>query len=324
METDIYLLVEHLRGEVAEISYVLAAAAREMAGATEGRTVALLFGHDIPRLANGLDIDQVLYVEHPALAEFTSEAYLRALEGILDLGAPRAILFGHTSIGMDVASGAAIRFNYPVVSQVKQLVTDGDQLGFVSQICGGKMMVEGAVPEPTALMTLIAGGYHPEAGRNEHTPEVRRVEPPALEDLAIELVAYHEPEAGDVDITKAPLLIAVGRGLQNEGDLELVEDLASALGGAVCASRPIIDLGWLPITRLVGKSGKNVKPEIYLALGISGAPEHVEGMTDSGVIIAVNTDPDAPIFDVAQYGIDTDMLDLVEALNAQLQLAKAV
>ncbi len=122
------------------------------------------------------------------------------------------------------------------------------------------------------------------------------------------------PEAGDVDITQQEILVAVGRGIQQKDNLEVAEELAAALGGAVCASRPVIDQGWLPATRQVGKSGMTVKPRCFIALGISGAPEHVEGMKDSDLIFAVNTDPNAPIFDVAHYGVVGDLLDVVPAL----------
>jgi len=144
-----------------------------------------------------------------------------------------------------------------------------------------------------------------------------------LTETRITFKQYIEPEMGDVDITKETVLIAVGRGIQNQDNLPLVEELARALHGAVCGSRPVIDQGWLPTTRLVGKSGKTVKPMVYLALGISGAPEHVEGMADSEVIIAINTDPTAPIFEVAKYGATVDLFDLIPALIEQLKLAKS-
>ena len=127
------------------------------------------------------------------------------------------------------------------------------------------------------------------------------------------------PEAGDVDITQQDVLVAVGRGIQQKDNLELAEELAQALGGAVAASRPIVDQGWLPATRQVGKSGMTVKPKCFIALGISGAPEHVEGMKDSDLIIAVNTDPNAPIFDVAHYGVVADLLDVVPALTEAIK-----
>ena len=131
-----------------------------------------------------------------------------------------------------------------------------------------------------------------------------------------------EPEVSDVDISKEQILIAIGRGIQNEDNVELAEELAELLGGVVCASRPVIDQGWLPISRLVGKSGKTVKPKLYLALGISGAPEHAESVTGSDIIIAVNTDPAAPIFNVAKYGIETDLFDLVPELTDKVREAK--
>jgi electron transfer flavoprotein alpha subunit len=136
------------------------------------------------------------------------------------------------------------------------------------------------------------------------------------------LKQYIEPESGDVDISKEPLLISVGRGIQNQDNISLAEELAQVLGGVVCASRPVVDQGWLPTSRLVGKSGSTVKPKLYLAIGISGAPEHVEAITSSDVIIAINTDPAAPIFNIAKYGTTADLFDLVPALTERLKQIK--
>jgi len=133
---------------------------------------------------------------------------------------------------------------------------------------------------------------------------------------------YLEPEAGDVDITKQNVLVGVGRGIQTQDNVQLAEDLAQVLDGAVCASRPVIDQGWLPLSRQVGKSGMSVKPRVYLALGISGAPEHWEGMQNSQCIIAVNTDPKAPIFDGAHYGVVGDVLELLPVLTDKLKARK--
>jgi len=127
----------------------------------------------------------------------------------------------------------------------------------------------------------------------------------------------------DVDITRVPILVAVGRGIQRKENLPLAEELAGLLAGAVCASRPVIDQGWLPLSRQVGKSGMIVKPSLYLALGISGAPEHLEGMRNAELIVAVNTDGGAPIFNVAHYGIVGDMFEVIPALMTQLRQRKA-
>jgi electron transfer flavoprotein alpha subunit len=132
------------------------------------------------------------------------------------------------------------------------------------------------------------------------------------------LVQVTEPQSGDVDITTADLLVSVGRGIESQDNVELVQDLGDALGVPLSASRPVVDAGWLPKTRQVGKSGLKVKPKAYLAFGISGAPEHLEGMRDADLIIACNTDPGAPIFDVAHYGTTVDLFDLVPALTEKL------
>jgi len=323
MNQDIYVLIEHLRGQVTDISYVMLAAAGQLAEKTGGRVVALLFGHQAQALSNNLAADQVWYVDHPALAEFTSDAYRQLLAGLIKDNPPRVLLLGDTSIGSEVAGGLSIGLDLPLVSYCRQVWGEDGRLKFASQICGGKIMAEGHLPDSTALVTMIPGGYKAEQGQSEQSPEIVEVEAPALEGLRVTLKQYIEPDTGDVDITKEPVLIAVGRGLQNEDDLELAEDLAEVLGGAVCASRPVVDQGWLPTSRLVGKSGQRVKPKLYLAMGISGAPEHVESLTDSEMIIAVNTDPAAPIFDIATYGIEADMFDLLPVLTEQIEEAKS-
>jgi electron transfer flavoprotein alpha subunit len=319
MNQDIYVVVEHLRGQVADISYVMLAAARVLAKGTGGSVVAVLLGHNAQGLASDLAADRVLYVDHPALAEFTSDAYLMALSALVGKQQPRAVLLGHTSIGSDVASGLSVRLGLPLVSQCLKVSEDGK---FTSHICGGKIMAEGDLPEPTALVTVVPGGYKPEEGQAAGPPEVTPVTAPALEGLRVTLAEYIEPEAGDVDISREPILISVGRGIQNEDNIELAQELAEALGGEVCSSRPVVDQGWLPTSRMVGKSGHKVKPKLYLAMGISGAPEHVEAITDSEMIIAINTDPNAPIFDIAQYGAEVDMTDLMEVLTEMVQQAK--
>ena len=319
MGTEIYVVVEHLRGQVMEISYIMLAAARAYAAGSEGEVVALLLGNDTEDLAKDFNADRVLYLEHPALTEFTPDAYLEALAPQIEADTPRAVLLGHTTIGMDVASGLSARLGLPMVSQCQQLSADQK---FTSKICGGKIMVQGLLPEPTALVTMIPGGYKSEAGRSDKTPSLTKVAVSELKAPRVKVKEYFLPEAGDVDISRETLLVAVGRGLQNQDDLDQARELAQALGGTVCASRPIVDQGWLPTTRLVGKSGLHVKPKVYLALGISGAPEHVEAITDSDLIVAINTDPDAPIFELAQFGADIDLYDFIPAMLQQLQQLK--
>jgi electron transfer flavoprotein alpha subunit len=316
---DIYVVIEHLRGQVNDISYVMLAAARTLAQESSGAVVAVLLGYDAQGLTRDLAADRVLYVDHPTLAEFTPDAYQTVLISLIEENAPRAVLFGDTSIGADVAGELSARLGLPLVSQCLSIGAGGK---FISKIYGGKIMAEGDLPATTTLVTMIPGGYKPELGQSPEPAEVTLVEAPSPESRRVKLGQYIEPEAGDVDISREPILVAVGRGLQNQDNLELVEEMAEVLGGVVCASRPIVDQGWLPTTRLVGRSGQRVKPKLYLALGISGAPEHVEGITNSEMVIAINTDPTAPIFDVARYGAVVDMLDLLPVLTEQVRQAR--
>ncbi len=323
MRNDIYVVVEHLKDQVADISYIMLAAAHGLADALGGQVVAVLLGHDVQPLAGDLAADRVLYVDHPDLADFTSDGYQQVLAALIPDWPARAILFGDTSMGGDLAGWLSARLGLPLVSHVRDLLMVDGQVRFVAQICGGKILAEGDVPSPTTLVMMVPGGYKAEAGRSAAAPSVERVGAPALEPLRVAVSSYIEPAAGDVDVSKERVLISVGRGIQNQDNLEMARDLARALGGEVCSSRPVVDQGWLPTTRLVGKSGKRVKPVLYLALGVSGAPEHVEAITDAENIIAVNIDPGAPIFDIAKYGAQVDILDLMPVLAEKIAEAKA-
>lgn len=309
MTQDIFVVIEHFRGQVSDISYIMLAAARDLAGTTGGDVVGVLLGSNAQGLANSLSADRVLYGDDVSLAEFTSDAYQKALAGLFNEQSPRAVIFGSTTIGADVAGSLAIKLGVPIISSCVSIT--GDKV--VSQICGGKILAETELAETTTFITMIPGGYKPELGQSDSPPAVTTF-PVTLVDLRVKLKQYLEPEVGDVDITSENVLISVGRGIQTEDNIELAQELAELLGGAVCASRPIVDQGWLPISRMVGKSGQRVKPKLYLALGISGAPEHVEGMADAEMVIAVNIDPNAPIFDIAKYGVEIDLFDLIDYL----------
>jgi electron transfer flavoprotein alpha subunit len=318
MNQNIFVIIEHLQGIVNDISYIALAAGRDLAQETGGQVVGVLLGHNVQNMANSLSADSVMYADHPALAEFSADAYQKTVASVITENEPRAVLFGNTSIGADVASVLSARLLLPMVSSCIK-IGDGK---LTSQICGGKIMSESELAETTTLITVIPGGYKAEDGQSESPPEVASFDTPALDNLQVTFKQYIEPEAGDVDISKETVLIAIGRGIQTEDNIELAEELAELLGGAVCSSRPLVDQGWLPTSRMVGKSGQTVKPKLYLALGISGAPEHVEGMSESEMIIAVNMDPNAPIFDIATYGVEFDFFDLIDPLLEQVEEAK--
>ncbi len=319
MNKNIWVLAEAWRGEISEITYQLLALGRELADGLGAALEAVLLGHEVEHLAATLGAaDAVLHLDHPTLGEPLPRPRAEALAALVRKRQPEILLVPLTNVSWDEVGLLPAFLEAPLVSFCRDVRIVGDRAGgrrleATSLLYGGKMAATVAVAEP-AILGVLPGARPAEPGRVERTPEIKTFPLPVPEP-AVHFRGYLEPEAGDVDLTRQEILVAIGRGLGMEDDVELAEELAEALGGAVCGSRPVIDQGWLPLSRQVGKSGVIVGPRAYLAFGISGAPEHVEGMMDSDLIVAVNTDPEAPIFDAAHYGIVEDAAEMLEALT---------
>lgn len=318
---EVCVVAETLRGRVTDITFTMLAAGRRLADGLKTRLTALVLGQDVAQLAGELGAaDRVVCLEHPALAEFNPEAHLCALAGALEQHTPRLVLFGHTAMGTDLACGLAQRRHWPVATSCRTFSLAGGAVQYSAPTCGGKLIATGPLPEPTCVVTVMPGGYKADEGRSRNAPAVETITPPAgLEQVRTRFRQYIEPPATDVDITKEAVLVSVGRGIQNQDNIAAAESLARALGGVVSGSRPVVDQGWLPTPRLVGKSGKQVKPRLYLAIGISGAPEHLEGVPEAELMLAINTDAKAPIFDVAHFGTTCNALELMPALAERLK-----
>jgi electron transfer flavoprotein alpha subunit len=321
---DVWVYVQHLKGAVAPHTYELLGKGRELAGSLGGRLVAVILGHEVSPLTRTLGAaDLVLSVDDERLGSFTPDAHARTMRALAEPAMPRLLLCGATSAGIDLASLLAAMASVPMVVNVRAIEIDDGRVIATSQLCGGKLLCEVEIGE-CAVLTVLAGAFPAEAGEVAGEPQVEAIAPsPALDQAHAQVLRLIEPTGEDVDITRVPILVAVGRGIQRKENLALAEELAGLLGGAVCASRPVIDQGWLPLSRQVGKSGMIVKPSLYLALGISGAPEHLEGMRNAELIVAVNTDAGAPIFNVAHYGIVADMFEVIPALMTHLRQRKA-
>ena len=317
MANDVLVLAEHLTGKVADITYEMAGKARELAAAFGGQALAVLLGSGAATLAEGIAVDSVLYVDDPALADYNPEAYGRVLAALVKERQPRLVMIGNTSPGMDLAAWLSVTCGLPLIAYVNGLAVEDGGLVATSQIYGGKIQAESAPVGEACIVACLAGAFPADAGHGA-APVQQAAAPVPLGELRVKFVRLIEPASGDVDITQQPILVSIGRGIGGQENIELAQELADALGAPVSASRPITDAGWLPKTRQVGKSGLTVKPKVYLALGISGAPEHLEGMRGAELIIAVNTDPNAPIFGVAHYGATCDMLDLLPALTERV------
>ena len=317
MANDILVLADHLRGQLSDTTNELVSKGRELAGATGGQTVVALLG--APDAAGQITgADTVLTVDHPALTDYMPEAWEKTLVHLVNERQPRLVLIANTTIGMDLGAGLSAACGAPLVAYTVRLEADGNDIVATAQVYGGKLLAEVALDGDQGICTVVAGSF-PADGAGGGSPSVEAVSPPAgLDDLKTSFLAMVEPPGGDVDITASDLLVSVGRGIGSQDNLEEVQELADAMGAPLSASRPITDSGWLPKTRQVGKSGLKVKPKVYLTFGISGAPEHLEGMRDAELIIACNTDENAPIFDVAHYGTTVDLFDLVPALTEKL------
>ncbi len=302
--------------EISDATLEMVGKARELADAWGGSVEVAMLGSSVgvDKLAGA---DTAVVVEHPALEEYVTEAYEITLKALLADRAPRLLLLANDTVGLDLGTSLAVAWDAGMASAVVGLEADGDTAVATCQILGGKILADVEISSPRGVCTVVAGSFELGTGS---APEVVNVEAPAeLGSLRTTLRELIVPQGGDVDITAVDLLVSVGRGIGSKDDIETAEELADLLGAPVSASRPVIDAGWMPKSRQVGKSGQKVKPKAYLAFGISGAPEHLEGMRAADLIIACNTDANAPIFEVAHYGSTEDLFDLIPAIVEKLE-----
>jgi electron transfer flavoprotein alpha subunit len=287
----------------------LLAFARPLAEAAGGDLVALVAGgQEAPAAA-----DVVLAVSHPALSPYLPEAHAAVLAAAVRERSPDVVLLENTTSGLDLGAGAAAATDRPFVGYCLELSIENGEAQSTSGIYAGQLEAGARTPLP-AVFAINTTALHEEpegAGRGER---VELPPPPELDSLRTSFVEPVEPPDEGVDLTKADKILCVGRGIGGAENVPIAEELAEALGAELGASRPVIDSGWLPKVRQVGKSGAHVTPKLYLSLGVSGAPEHVEGMQGAELIVAVNTDPGAAIFHVADYGVVADLFDVADEL----------
>ncbi len=319
MSKGILILAEHLKGELSDITFEMLGAGRTLADALGAPLHVALVGRGSAGLASRLGAaDKVFVVDKPELELPPAATMAAVLGSLIEKQQESLVLVGWTNLAMGVGSVLSARSGLPLVNFARALRVEDGAVVVTSQLFGGKIFSDVRLADGRGIVSVSSGAFPADAGRSEKAPAVEAVDV-AVEAPKITFKKYVEPAAGDVDITKQTTLVAVGRGIQTQDNISMAEELAEALGGAVCGSRPVIDQGWLPLTRQVGKSGMSVKPRLYLALGISGAPEHVEGMQGSQMIVAVNTDAKAPIFDVAQYGVCADALEILPVLTEKIK-----
>lgn len=322
---DVFIIAEHLEGQLSEVTFEMLGKARSIATALGGQANVVLLGSGIAALAEQLGAaDRVLLVEDAALEHFVPERAEQVLRTLLQREQPGLTLVANTSMGMDLGAGLSAALDWPLIAYCSDVQVRDSHIIATSQIYGGKIAVEAASAGNHTIVSILAGVFPAADGRSTGAATIQNVPSEIAAGAGrMRFKGLTIPETGDVDITREPVLVSVGRGIGSQDNIELVEELAGTLGAAVSASRPIIDSGWLPKQRQVGKSGLTVKPKLYLAIGISGAPEHLQGMKDAELIVAINSDPGAPIFEVAHYGIVGDLFDIVPALTEQIAAGRS-
>jgi electron transfer flavoprotein alpha subunit len=268
------------------------------------------------------DVAEVLALEHDALAQYTADGFIQALAALIGAESPDHVVFTHTYQTRDYAPALAARLDRAIATDCVSARAEGGRVIFVRPMFQGKVnadvVLEGAAPH---LATFQIGSFRPDAVRVGSAPAPVRRAAATIDPAAIRQkpdAPFREAKQA-VDLSQAERIVSVGRGIKGEEHIALAKQLAEALGAELAASRPICDAGWLPMERQVGSSGQTVAPKLYLALGISGAIQHVVGMKGARTIVAINKDPEAPIFEIADYGIAGDLFEIVPAMLAALK-----
>ena len=325
MPTQVLILAEHDGTTLKDISFELLGMANAIADA---EVKALLLGNGIDGLAEELasrGAREVIYVEGTALEEYTGDGYQKAIEPIVKEEAPRLFLIGNTPNGWDVAPLVAARLGVPLATGCSEVTLrggEGDEGRFKRKAFNGKFVHEVAISDQSPLMaTIDKGASAVFEGRTSGS--VRKVEATVHEsDLRSRFIEIKKGASSGLDLTQAAVIVAGGRGVGEAEKLDVVRELADALGAQLGASRAVTDAGWLPHEHQIGSSGVTVSPKLYVACGISGAIQHVVGMKSSGYIVAINKDADAPIFGVADVGVVGDLFEIVPALTKAAKEAK--
>jgi electron transfer flavoprotein alpha subunit len=312
--------VESRDGIVLPVTYELLNVARRMADAGLGDVICCALAAVPEDLVEQLQgADRILMMRHPSLSPYGPEAHAIALQAVVESCSPDVVLVAYSSVGLDLGSVVSIRTSRPLIGYCTALDSRDGALYASSQLHGGKLIAKTKTPLP-AIAAVVPGHFEESGGRAGGRHEVMEIRAPeALAMVRTQFVSATAPDTNQIDLTKCERIICVGRGIGGADKIAIANELASLLNAEIAGSRPVIDAGWLPKVRQVGKSGQKVKPKLYIAAGVSGAPEHLEGMKSAECIIAINSDAKAPIFDVAHIGTTCDLFELLPALSERIR-----
>lgn len=325
MSNGILVFIEHKEGVLNRTSLEAMAAAQALSQGTGQAVTAVLFGQGVASLAQeiaGYHLAKVVYAEHENLAHYTPDGYAAAMEQAVRTYDPHYVVMAHTYLVRDYAPKVSARFGKGVIADCIRLNFQGNTPQFTRRIFLGKIDADIVSDNAAPLfVTFQAGAFRPDAAAKGGQAQVETVTWDIPKPRMTPEPAFQEAQQA-VDLSKSPVIVAVGRGIKAQENIALAQGLANALGGEIAASRPICDAEWLPIDRQIGSSGQTVAPKLYVALGISGAIQHLVGMKNAGTIVAINKDPEAPIFDIADYGIVGDLFEAVPVLTEEIKKIK--
>jgi electron transfer flavoprotein alpha subunit len=324
MNTEILIIAEHSNGELDPITSDLMAWGAQIGAAKGWKTGVLVAGAGLDPVVAALrssGVDALHVLDDPALAVYNAGTYVEAIAALLAKAPQRLVLVGHTYLGIEMSGAIAARLDATLWSNCRSIAASDHGYQVTRPISRGAytsaLEVDGA---GLTLITLQRGTALPVRPSRPGSPQIISLDMPSgLPVSPIRVTGQTSAELG-TDITKADILVAVGRGIGEQEHLREYQDLADILGGSIASSRPLVDMGWLPVDYQVGLSGRTVQPRVYLACGISGSMQHLAGMRSSKVIIAINEDPNAPIFEVAHYGIVGDINAILPELTQAAKL----
>jgi electron transfer flavoprotein alpha subunit len=322
MSQGILVFIEHRGGVPNKSSFEAIAAGQILGSELQLPVSAVLLGSDVSapgKEVSACGLEKVFCAHNPKLADYTPDGYADAMERVVRQVDPKFVLMTHTYQVRDFAPKLAARFGKSLISDCIRAKTESGKTTFTRRIFLGKMDADvasdGVAP---VFATFQTGAYRADQATRAGDSPMEMIEVEVGEVRMTPEPPFQEVKQA-VDLTKADVIVAVGRGIKSKDNLVLAEKLAEALGGDLAASRPICDAEWLPIDRQIGSSGQTVAPKLYVALGISGAIQHLVGMKNSGTIVAINKDSEAPIFDIADYGIVGDLFEAVPVLTEEIK-----
>ena len=318
----IFIVAEHRKGLLRDITFEMLKKGGELAASSGSALTAVVLGKNAGGIAESLSpfANTVIVIEDAGLENFNGEIYQNVISALIDEHKPLITMIGHTSAGTDFAASLAASKGIPLATDCVDVKFEGGKLSVIRQMYSGKINAEVSFkPADSYIVTLRPGVFAPEPSKADG--QIVSAACPDISGSAKKFIEYIEAAAGSVDITQADVLVSVGQGIGDAKNMPMMETFAKVLGASLSCSRPVVDRKWLPQERQVGSSGKTVKPKIYLAVGISGAFQHLTAVK-ADIIIAINKDPRAPIFSVADYGIAGDLFQLIPKIQEAVEKIK--